>query len=144
MAESTPSAAGRPDAAEAVEVGVAIVRAGGRVLICRRPEGVHLGGLWEFPGGKLEAGESPPEAAARELEEELGLEALELAPFHRQSHRYPERRVELHFFLVRGFRGEPRGREGQEWRWATPGELEALPTPDANREVIALLEGLDA
>lgn len=89
----------------------------GRVLLTRRPAHLHLGGLWEFPGGKLEPGESIAAGLARELQEELGIEVLHHRPLIRARHSYPERRVLLDVQLLLEWRGEPRGREGQALAW---------------------------
>ncbi|RME32907.1 MAG: Nudix family hydrolase [Gammaproteobacteria bacterium] len=111
----------------------------GRVLLTQRPPQGHLGGLWEFPGGKLEPGESRSAALARELGEELGLEAVESVPLLRLEHRYPEKLVDIEFREVLDWRGEPRGREGQPLRWADARELCALPLPDADRPLLRTL-----
>jgi 8-oxo-dGTP diphosphatase len=122
-----------------VEVTAAIVERGGRLLVTRRDPAKHLGGLWEFPGGKREPGESLEACLARELNEELGSRArvgerLAIVPWS-----YPERRVLLHFFRCRlvGTRITPR--EAQPYRWVTPAELSALPMPPADAELVARL-----
>ena len=92
--------------------------AAGRVLIAQRPNGKHLAGGWEFPGGKLRAGESPAQALRRELREEIGIEVLDAEPLIRYTHDYPDRRVLLDVWRVTAFRGEPAGLEGQPLRWA--------------------------
>ncbi len=95
----------------------------GRVLIARRPEDKHAGGLWEFPGGKIAAGETARAALDRELEEELGIEVVEARPLIGYRHSYPERDVVLRVFRVLRYIGEPEGREGQPLRWVAPDEL---------------------
>ncbi|MEO7387325.1 MAG: 8-oxo-dGTP diphosphatase MutT [Gammaproteobacteria bacterium] len=95
----------------------------GRILIAQRPPGGHVGGFWEFPGGKLKDGESVEAALARELREELGIDVEAATPFMAYRHEYPERRVELHVFLVERYAGEPQGVEGQPLRWVTVAEL---------------------
>ncbi|MEO8224795.1 MAG: 8-oxo-dGTP diphosphatase MutT [Gammaproteobacteria bacterium] len=107
-----------------IRVAAGVLRdAAGRVLIARRPAGGHVGGFWEFPGGKLQAGETPDQALARELQEELGVTVESALPFMSYRHTYPERVVELHVFAVTGYAGEPRGVEGQPLRWVTLKEL---------------------
>jgi 8-oxo-dGTP diphosphatase len=88
-----------------------------RVLIAQRPPGKHMAGGWEFPGGKLHAGESAEEALVREFREELGVEIADLERFMTIDHEYPDRRVVMETFLVRRCQGAPRGREGQALRW---------------------------
>lgn len=117
----------------------AILDAEGRVLVSRRPEHVHQGGLWEFPGGKLEAGESPAQGLARELKEELDILPLEQEPLIRVRHRYEDRQVLLDVFRVTRFAGRVRGMEGQPLRWLTPQELEPASFPAADRPVITAL-----
>lgn len=95
----------------------------GSVLIARRPDDKHAGGFWEFPGGKLAAGETARAALDRELAEELGIEVLEAKPLIGYRHSYPERDVVLRVFRVLRYRGEPEGREGQPLRWVVPDEL---------------------
>ena len=95
----------------------------GRVLITQRPAGTTMAGSWEFPGGKLEVGESSLGALRRELAEEIGIEALECEPFMEVQHDYPERCVLLSVWRVRHFSGTPTGLEGQALRWVA---LEAL------------------
>ncbi len=97
--------------------------AAGRVLIAQRPAGGHVGGFWEFPGGKLHPGESPSEALVRELAEEIGVRVEAAAPLMAYRHEYPERSVELHVFLVERYTGEPRGVEGQPLRWVSVAEF---------------------
>lgn len=95
----------------------------GTVLVTRRLPGRHLGGQWEFPGGKLESGESARAALERELREEIGVEVREARPLIRFPCDYPDRRVRLHVFEVTGWRGRAHGREGQAIDWVRPGEL---------------------
>ncbi|MBL8202171.1 MAG: 8-oxo-dGTP diphosphatase MutT [Chromatiales bacterium] len=95
----------------------------GRILIARRPAGGHVGGFWEFPGGKLNPGESPAEALVRELREEIGVNVEAASPFMAYRHDYPERSVELHVFLVERYTGDPRGVEGQPLRWVSVAEF---------------------
>lgn len=115
-----------------------IVSADGRVLIAQRPPGRPLAGGWEFPGGKLAAGETPLQALTRELQEEIGIEVVEARQLIRYRHAYPERIVILDVWRVERYTGEPRALEGQPLRWELPerllnaGLLEAdLPIVDA-------------
>ncbi|MBN8279885.1 MAG: 8-oxo-dGTP diphosphatase MutT [Gammaproteobacteria bacterium] len=111
----------------------------GRVLIARRADRAHAGGCWEFPGGKLHAGESAADALARELREELGIEVRAATPFMVHRHDYPERRVELHVFRVSAWDGEPRGLEGQPLRWVGVDELPACGLLEADAPIAEAL-----
>ena len=111
----------------------------GRVLLSRRPEGVHQGGRWEFPGGKMEAGETPPQALARELEEELGLFPRHCRPFMTVDHDYADKSVRLCFREVLSWSGRPVGREGQAVDWFEASRLGALTFPEANQPVVRAL-----
>lgn len=118
----------------------AVVRdASGRLLVQRRRQGTHLEGLWEFPGGAVEPGEEPAAALERELEEELGVAASAGDPITFAWHRDDHRDVLLLFFQARIESGAPHGREGQEIRWVTSGELGDLPTPPADAELVRML-----
>lgn len=124
-----------------VEVAAAVLRdEDGRILLARRPDEVHQGGLWEFPGGKREPGESLTAALERELREELGIEATRHRPLIRVAHDYGDRHVVLDVHLVQRWRGEPRGLEGQPLAWVEPTELDAYPLPAADRPVLAALQ----
>jgi 8-oxo-dGTP diphosphatase len=118
----------------------AILDAEGRVLITRRADHLHQGGLWEFPGGKLEPGETPEQALARELKEELDIVPLAQEPLIRIHHAYHDRRVWLDVYRVSAFEGEPRGLEGQPLRWSDPTLLRAEDFPAADRPVITALQ----
>ncbi|MGD2056515.1 MAG: Nudix family hydrolase [Gammaproteobacteria bacterium] len=107
-----------------------------RVLISRRPAHVHQGDLWEFPGGKLEPGESVQSALRREVQEELGISVLSARPLIRIHHDYPDRRVLLDVWRVARFAGSPHGREGQPVVWAAPDELADYRFPAANSPII--------
>ncbi|MCB1864556.1 MAG: Nudix family hydrolase [Chromatiales bacterium] len=117
----------------------AIARADGRVLLARRHAHSHQGGLWEFPGGKLEPGETPAAALRRELFEELGIRAQALAPLIRLAHRYTDREIVLHVFRVLSFDGALEPREGQPIEWVAPAELHGFPMPAADRPIVAAL-----
>ncbi len=115
----------------------------GRVLIARRHDHVHLGGLWEFPGGKVEPGEALAACMRREIREELGMELARLRRWRDLRHRYPERTVHLYFYRcwvsdAEAKRAHPHG--SQEIRWADADDLRTLPFPDADREILAALQ----
>jgi 8-oxo-dGTP diphosphatase len=122
----------------------ALIDRDGRVLLAERPAGKHLAGTWEFPGGKVEAGERPETALIRELEEELGIETREscLSPIAFARHDYEDFHLVLLVFACRKWSGQPRGREGQALRWAWPHEMFALNMPPADRPLIGLLDAL--
>jgi len=108
----------------------------GRILISLRHDNAHQGGLWEFPGGKIEPGESVEQALARELKEELGVSVLEIAPLIKVEHEYVDLKVLLDVWLVTRFSGEPVGCEGQEIQWANPENLTDYSFPEANAAII--------
>jgi 8-oxo-dGTP diphosphatase len=125
---------------EIVEAAVAvIVREDGRVLLGRRPEGKPWAGWWEFPGGKIEDGESPYHALQRELHEELGIEAETAYPWLTRTFAYPERTVKLRFFTVSAWHGEPHGRENQQLSWQDPSAISVSPLLPANAPVVDAL-----
>lgn len=115
----------------------AVIDDRGRVLIAQRPPDKHQGGLWEFPGGKVEPGEDVLAALDRELYEEVGINVERARPLIRVQHRYPERAVLLDVWHVDRFRGQPEGREGQAVEWLFPDELPSRPFPAANVPIIA-------
>ena len=119
-------------------VAAAVIEKDGRYFLTRRHAGVHLQGYWEFPGGKCEPGESLEACLARELMEELGVEAAIGPEIFTIAHDYPDRRVELHFLESR-LLGEPHARLGQEMRWVAREDLSALRLPPADDELIAKL-----
>lgn len=118
----------------------ALVNAHGDVLIAERPAGRHLAGRWEFPGGKVAAGESDSDALARELREELGVTVHGSAWVMTLCHDYPERTVELVLFEVRQYDGEPQPRDGQRLKWVPPVALDAEDILEADRPFIAALQ----
>ena len=124
-----------------IVVTAAVIERDGSFLLTRRPSGVHLEGYWEFPGGKCDPGETLEACLRRELREELGVEAAIGHKLLSTSHIYPERRVELHFFLAT-LQGEPVAQLGQEMQWAQRTELARLKLPPADDELVALLQGL--
>ena len=126
-----------------IRVAAGILRdARGRILIAQRPPGGHVGGFWEFPGGKLQPGESPAEALVRELHEEIGIRVEAATPFMAYRHDYPERSVELHVFLVDRYTGEPQGVEGQPLRWVAVADFSSAGLLDADLLLAAALSRL--
>jgi 8-oxo-dGTP diphosphatase len=115
----------------------------GHVLLTRRPDGVHMGGLWEFPGGKVETGETPAEALVRELDEELGIETVVGRPLTFAEHSEPGLSILLLFYEATVARGRPTPAEDQEMVWVEPRRLVDYPTPPADAELVASLAGLD-
>jgi len=124
-----------------VRVAVAVLqRSDRRVLLAQRLPGTPYPGYWEFPGGKLERGESPHEALARELDEELGIEIVNATPWLVQRYDYPHANVELNFFRVFAWRGEPRSRIGQAIAWQIPGAFDVAPLLPANETILRSLD----
>ncbi len=111
-----------------------------RVLLTKRHDDSHQGGLWEFPGGKLEAGESVSEGLARELREELGIEVVAHRPLIRVAHHYPDRSVLLDVHQVSAWRGQPAGREGQPLAWVERQTLQTYPMPAADVPIVSALQ----
>ena len=123
-----------------VRVAAAVVtRADGHVLLAQRPPGKPYAGYWEFPGGKLEVGETAAHALRRELKEELGIDVTRAAPWMTQEFVYPHAHVELNFFRVLDWIGEPIGHDGQAFAWQTPGAFDVAPLLPANTRVMAAL-----
>ncbi len=106
------------------------------ILIARRPLHVHQGGLWEFPGGKVEAGETPQRALQRELHEELGIDITQCRPLIRIPYHYPDKHVLLDVWMVESFNGVPHGKENQPIEWCSPADLWDVPFPAANQPII--------
>ena len=120
---------------------VALIDADGRILLAQRPEGKSLAGLWEFPGGKVEAGETPEAALIRELREELGIETKEscLAPLTFASHSYDDFHLLMPLFACRRWQGIPTPREGQTLAWVRAADLRNYPMPPADIPLIPIL-----
>lgn len=123
---------------QSIHVAAAVILdAAGQILIARRPADKHQGGLWEFPGGKVEAGETAPQALARELHEELGIQVRRARPLIRIRHDYSDKSVLLDVWRVVVFDGQARGCEGQPIRWVPPAQLNEYEFPAANRPIIS-------
>jgi 8-oxo-dGTP diphosphatase len=122
----------------------ALIDSDGRVLIAQRPEGKMMAGLWEFPGGKVEAGERPEESLIRELNEELGIVVKEacLAPLTFASHVYPDFHLLMPLYVCRRWEGFVEGREKQTLKWVRPVELRSYPMPPADEPLISHLTTL--
>lgn len=119
----------------------ALIDPDGRVLLAQRPEGKSMAGLWEFPGGKVETGETPEEALIRELHEELGIDTWSscLAPLTFASHSYDDFHLLMPVFACRKWEGLVRSREGQNLKWVRPQEMRDYPMPAADKPLIAVL-----
>ena len=122
----------------------ALIDSDGRVLIAQRPEGKMMAGLWEFPGGKVEAGERPEESLIRELNEELGIVVKEecLAPLTFASHVYPDFHLLMPLYVCRRWEGFVAAQEGQRLKWVRPSELRDYPMPPADEPLISHLTTL--
>ena len=128
-----------------VHVAAAVIRGvDGRILLARRADTQHQGGLWEFPGGKVEAGETPEETLIRELDEELGIKTKVacLAPLTFASHSYPDFHLLMPLYVCRRWEGFARPREGQRLAWVRPGVLRDYPMPPADEPLIPHLVDL--
>ena len=114
----------------------------GEVLVAQRSPAVHMEGLWEFPGGKVEGEERPIDALTRELYEEVGIELVAAEPLLQVTHEYPEKTVLLDTWWVRVFIGNPYGREQQKVRWVQEDELLKLEVPPANKDIVTKVVNL--
>lgn len=125
-------------------VAVALVDADGRVLLAQRPEGKSMAGLWEFPGGKVDADETPEAALIRELKEELGIDVAEscLAPFTFASHRYERFHLLMPLYVCRRWQGMITPKERQTLAWVRPPRLSEYPMPPADKPLVAMLRDL--
>jgi 8-oxo-dGTP diphosphatase len=123
---------------------VALVDADGRVLLAQRPAGKPLAGLWEFPGGKVNPGETPETALIRELAEELGINVAAscLAPFTFASYSYPDFHLLMPLYVCRKWSGTPAAREGPRLAWVRPARLGDYPMPPADPPLVAMLRDL--
>ena len=137
-----------PDALKPVRLllvaACALIDADGRVLLAQRPSGKSMAGLWEFPGGKVDPGESPEASLIRELSEELGIVVQEscLAPLSFASHRYADFHLLMPLYVCRRWEGIVRAREAQQLAWVRPGRLREYPMPPADAPLIAHLTAL--
>ena len=139
-AATVPAMESGSEATRELTVVAAVIRdEKGRVLLTQRPDGRHMGGLWEFPGGKINDGEAPSHALARELDEELGIEIVVQRPLTFAVHEEPGLRILLLFYNAGIVSGEPHGRESQAVEWVSVTELSSFPTPPADAELIRLL-----
>lgn len=120
---------------------VALIDVDGRILLAQRPEGKSMAGLWEFPGGKIEAGETPEAALVRELQEELGIDTWEscLAPLTFASHSYDDFHLLMPLFACRKWDGTPMSKEGQTLKWVRPENLRDFKMPPADIPLIPIL-----
>jgi len=130
-----------PPARVVLVAAVALIDSDGRVLLAQRPEGKSMAGLWEFPGGKVEPGETPEAALIRELDEELGIATWNscLAPLTFASHGYESFHLLMPVFACRRWEGQPHSREGQALAWVRPADLRRYPMPPADLPLIPVL-----
>lgn len=126
-----------------VAVGI-IINAKDEILVAQRAAHKHQGGCWEFPGGKVEDGESVFTALQRELKEELDIHILDATPLLKIPYQYPDKTVLLDTWVIKNFKGEARGIEGQPIRWVLRSKLQQLSFPDANRLIIEKLLSLES
>ncbi|MBF7072053.1 8-oxo-dGTP diphosphatase MutT [Glaciecola sp. MH2013] len=122
-----------------IHVAVGVVKKDSKYFVCKRAAHQHQGGKWEFPGGKVERGESVEQALKRELEEEIGIALTHSSPLIEIAHEYPDKHVLLSVLLVDSFDGQPYGKEGQIHSWVSQAELEELDFPEANKAIVAKL-----
>ncbi|MEO1985502.1 MAG: 8-oxo-dGTP diphosphatase MutT [Martelella sp.] len=122
----------------------ALIDTDGRILLAQRPEGKTLAGLWEFPGGKVEPGETPESCLIREMEEELGIttKVACLAPLTFASHTYDDFHLLMPLFVCRRYQGIPKGQEGQAIKWVRAKDLRDYPMPPADEPLIPILQDL--
>ncbi len=126
---------------DSVEVVAGIIRSGDRFLITKRPEEKHLGGYWEFPGGKLKAGENPEDALRRELKEELQVSSVVHDREHETTYHYDDRTVHIRFYSCTiSEDAQPRPAECEQLQWVTAGDLTTYPFPPADRELLERLQ----
>lgn len=124
---------------EHMEVSAGVIWRQGKFLACKRPSGKPLAGYWELPGGKLEPGESAPQALMRELYEELGISCRDCEFLATVEHTWQDALVVLHFFEVNAFHGEPASREGQELRWVHPSEITDMEFLPVDEHILPML-----
>ncbi|AIR65228.1 8-oxo-dGTP diphosphatase MutT [Cedecea neteri] len=123
-----------------LQIAVGIIRnQQGEIFITQRAADAHMANKWEFPGGKIEAGESPEQAVIRELQEETGIVVQSASLFETLEYQFPDRHISLWFYLIESWAGEPWGKEGQPGRWVAQEELNVSEFPPANEPVILKL-----
>lgn len=127
-----------------VHVAVGVIVSNGEFFLTKRLEHVHQGGKWEFPGGKVEVGESVAQALHRELQEEIAIDVLSCTPLLEISHDYGDKEVKLDVYLVDNFQGEPTAQEGQQQNWFSLSELSSVDFPEANIAIVEKLKNLYA
>ncbi len=124
-----------------LQIAVGIIRnPQGEIFITRRAGDAHMANMLEFPGGKIEADETPEQALVRELHEETGITATRYSQFETLAYQFPDRHITLWFYLVEGWEGEPWGKEGQPGQWIAQQDLKAGDFPPANEPVINKLQ----
>ena len=123
-----------------VHVAVGVILREQQILLALRNAKQHQGGKWEFPGGKVEQGETVPQALARELQEEVAIELTQCQAFMQLEYAYPEKTVLLDIYLVTAFNGEPHGCEGQPLRWVNIAELGDITFPEANQPIVERIQ----
>lgn len=133
-----------PDLPIILVAAAALVDTDGRVLLAQRPEGKSMAGLWEFPGGKVESGETPEFALMRELEEELGIETRPTcySPIAFASHSYDDFHLLMPLFVCRTWRADVQAKEGQRLKWVKPQDMFDYPMPEADIPLIAIIRDL--
>jgi len=125
-----------------VHVAVGVIVSNGEFFLTKRLEHAHQGGKWEFPGGKVEQGESVAQALHRELQEEIAIDVLSCSPLTKISHDYGDKQVILEAFIVDNFQGEPIAQEGQQQQWFSVRELGELDFPAANVAIVTKLQSI--
>lgn len=136
MSDTDSAKTRRPKRAQWIPVVAGFLRKGDQVLVGQRPENHSLAGLWEFPGGKIETGETPEAALARELEEELGIEAEVGELKFAATHSYGEVNILILFFEILFWKGEPKAKHHLMLDWIHPKDLDKRPIPEANRKMM--------
>jgi 8-oxo-dGTP diphosphatase len=125
-----------------VHVAVGVIVSNGCFFLTKRLEHVHQGGKWEFPGGKVEKGETVAQALHRELEEEIAIDVLSCMPLIKISHDYGDKQVLLDVYIIDNFQGEPSAQEGQKEGWFSLAQLSEIDFPQANEEIVRQLQRL--
>ena len=121
-------------------VAAGLIGKDGKILITKRPQGSHLEGYWEFPGGKQEEDETLEKCLEREIQEELGMRVRAGDLLFSTEYEYENKTISLHLFRCLGIRGQPRALEGQETRWVSPGDLDRYTFPPPDQEIIHFLK----